>query len=106
MDIQKIQELFENTAYVRTGGTEEELKCAQYLASVCEGFGCEAKLDPFEVQMATIHEAKLIVDGKEIPCKGYFNAGSAELEAPFYYLGGTDEYSKSLCKGKIVMIDG
>ena len=106
MEIKLINEILQNTAYVRMGGTAEELKCAEYLASVCEGFGCQARIKPFDVDMATIHEAKLYVDGTEIPCKGYFNAGSAELEAPFYYLGGTDEYSKTLCKGKIVMVDG
>lgn len=106
MDINLIKELFQNTAYVRMGGSAEELKCAEYLASVCEGFGCKAVLEPFAVQMATIQNAKLIVDGEEIPCKGYFNAGSAELEAPFYYMAGTDEFSKLQCRGKIVMIDG
>ena len=106
MERKLINELFQNTAYVRMGGSPEELKCAKYLAEVCESFGCQAKIEAFDVDMATIQEAQLIVDGEEITCKGYFNAGSAELEAPFYYLAGTDEYSKSLCKGKIVMIDG
>ena len=106
MDIQMINDILQNTAYVRMGGTGEELKCAQYLAAICEGFGCQAVIEPFAVDMATIREAKLYVDGVEIPCKGYFNAGSATLEAPFYYLRSTDEYSKSLCRGKIVMIDG
>ena len=41
-----------------------------------------------------------------ITCKGYSCAGSAEVEAPFYYLTSTDPYSLSLCKGKIVMVDG
>ena len=56
--------------------------------------------------MATIKEARLMVDGKEIPCKGYFCAGSGEVEAPLYYLRNTDPYSLAQCKGKIVMIDG
>ena len=106
MDIQKINQIFNDTAYVRMGGSDEELKCAEYLKAVCASFGCEAEIQPFAVDMASIHEAKLSVDGKEITCKGYFNAGSATVEAPFYYLRNTDEYSLSLCKGKIVMIDG
>lgn len=106
MDIQKINQIFEDTAYVRMGGSAEELKCAQYLKGVCEEFGVTAEIQAFPVEMATIHQAKLIVDGKEIPCKGYFCAGSATVEAPFYYLGSTDAFSQSLCKGKIVMIDG
>ena len=106
MDIQKIKQIFDDTAYVRMGGTEAELKCAEYLAAQCAEFGCEAKIESFEVDMAQLKEAKLIVDGSEITCKGYFNAGNADLEAPFYYLASTDFYSLSQCKGKIVMIDG
>ena len=103
MDIMKI---FEDTAYVRMGGSPEELKAAKYLQEKCAQLGLEAKLEAFDVDMAEIEEAKLIVDGKEITCKGYFCAGSGEVEAPFYYLRSTDAYSLSLCKGKIVMIDG
>ncbi len=106
MDIQKINQIFADTAYVRMGGTAEELKCAEYLKSVCEGFGCTAEIQSFGVEMATLHRATLTVDGQEITCKGYFNAGSSTVEAPFYYLASTDPYSLSLCRGKIVMIDG
>ena len=52
-----------------------------------------------------MEEAVLLVDGKEIPCKGYLCAGSGEVEAPLYYLRGNDAYSLSLCKGKIVLLD-
>ena len=106
MDAKKIMQYFEDTAYVRMGGSQEELKCAQYLQQCCADMGLEAKLEAFEVDMATMQEAVLLADGQEIPCKGYLCAGNAELEAPFYYLRSTDTYSLSLCKGKIVMIDG
>ncbi len=103
MDIMKI---FEDTAYIRTGGSEAEKRCAEYLAGQCREIGLEAKLEAFDVPMATIQEAVLLCDGEEIPCKGYLCAGSGEVEAPFYYLRNTDKYSLSLCKGKIVLIDG
>ncbi len=106
MDLERIEQIFQQTAYVRTGGTDEELKCAEYLVEQCAKFGAQAKIEPFSVDMAVIHEAVLTVDGKEIPCKGYLNAGSATVEAPFYYLANTDPYSLSQCRGKIVMIDG
>ena len=35
MDTKKIMEIFANTAYVRTGGSDEELRCAQYIAGLC-----------------------------------------------------------------------
>ena len=106
MDIQKINQIFADTAYIRMGGSAEELKCAEYLAGVCAEFGGKAEIQTFPVGMAKIRDAHLYADGVEVPCKGYLIAGNADLEAPFYYLANTDAYSLSLCKGKIVMIDG
>ena len=105
MNAKEIMKIFEDTAYVRMGGTEAELKCANYLVDKCAEMGMTATIESFPVQMATLHEAQLICDGVSIPCKGYFNAGSAEIEAPFYYLTNTDPHSLSKCKGKIVMIE-
>ena len=34
MDIQKINQIFADTAYIRTGGSEAELRCAEYLAGI------------------------------------------------------------------------
>ena len=106
MDANKIMKIFEDTAYVRMGGSDEELLAAEYIRGLCADMGLEAATEEFDVDMATMRKAALCVDGAEIPCKGYLCAGSAEVEAPFYYLRGTDDYSLSLCKGKIVLIDG
>lgn len=106
MTLDKIKKLFDDTAYVRVGGSDEELKCAQYIQSQCAELGLEARIEEFEVDMADIEEARLIADGKEIPCKGYLCAGSGEVEAPLYYLTGKDRYSLESCRGCIVMIDG
>lgn len=106
MNASEIVKIFEQTAYVRMGGSKEELRTAQYLIKKCAEFGCEAKLEAFDVDMATIETAALLVDGVAIPCKGYLCAGSGEVEAPLYYLRNTDPYSLSQCKGKIVLIDG
>ena len=106
MDIQKINQIFADTAYIRMGGSAEELKCAEYLAGLCSEFGGKAEIQPFPVQMAKIRDAHLYADGVEITCKGYLIAGNAEIEAPFYYLANTDAWSLSQCRGKIVMIDG
>ena len=106
MDAKKIMKIFEDTAYVRMGGSDEELQTAQYLKAQCAELGLEAAIESFEVDMATMHTAVLTVDGERVTCKGYLNAGSGEVEAPLYYLRSTDPYSLSRCKGKIVMIDG
>ena len=101
-----IKKIFADTAYVRTGGSDAELRAAEYLKGVCTELGLDAHLEAFEVDMATVHNATLTIDGKSITCKGYLCAGSGEIEAPLYYLTDSDRYSLSLCKGKIVMIDG
>ena len=101
-----IQTMIDQTAFVHMGGTEEELKVAHYLQDKCKEFGFETSLEPFAVPMATIRSVKLTVDGKEIPCKGYLNAGSGSVEAPLYYLRDNNPYSLQQCKGKIVMFDG
>ena len=106
MDIQTIERIISETAYVRTGGTAEELRCALYLQEECKKLGYEATLEAFSTPMATMHKAVLTVDGKEIPCKGYLCAGSGTVEAPIYYLRDNNPYSLQQCKGKIVMFDG
>ncbi len=106
MNIDKINRILQETAYVRTGGSEQELACANYLAGECEKLGFSAKLEAFDVPMAAIKAAKLIVGDKDIPCKGYLCAGSGEVEAPLYYAPELTPYALSQCRGKIVMLDG
>ena len=106
MKAQHIEKIFADTAYVRTGGSEAELRTAEYIQGVCRDMGIEAHLEDFPVDMARMELATLTVDGRDIPCRGYLCADSGEVEAPLYYLTETDKYSLSLCRGKIVMIDG
>lgn len=106
MKAELIEKIFADTAYVRMGGSSEEFRAAEYIKNICSDLGLDAELEAFEVDMATVNEAVLTVDGKEIPCKGYRCSGSAEIEAPLYYLTEGDRYSLSLCRGKIVLIDG
>ncbi len=112
MNATKIENIFADTAYIRTGGSEEERRCADYLVSCCLEYGLQAELDTFDVPMADVHTATLTVtdgDGtvSVIPCKGYLCAGSGEVTAPLYYLSaGGDKRMLSEIRGKIVLIDG
>ena len=106
MDANKIMKIFEDTAYIRMGGSEEEWKAAEYLQAQVAELGLQAEIVPFDVPMATMQEAVFQADGESITCKGYLCAGSGEVEAPFYYLRNTDAHSLSQCRGKIVMVDG
>ena len=106
MNAEQIMKIFADTAYIRTGGSPEELRTAQYLQDKIAGLGLKAEIVPFDVPMSRIQEAVLQVDGVGVTCKGYLCAGSGEVEAPFYYLRDSSPYALSQCRGKIVMIDG
>ena len=106
MNLKHIRKILRDTDYVHTGGSAEELKAAEYLKAECEAMGAKAWLEAFPVQMADVHTATLTVDGIGIPCKGYKNCGSGEVEADFLYLPSQDEVSLKSVKGKIVLIDG
>ncbi len=106
MTPETILQIFRDTAYIRTGGSAEELRCAEYLIARCADMGLEAHLDPFAVDMATIKTATLEADGEVIPCRGYLCAGSHTVEAPLYYLRSSDRLSLAACRGKIVLFDG
>lgn len=106
MNKKTIMKIFRDTAYIRTGGSLEELKCAEYLKQLCSDIGCQANIEPFPVQMSSDLTAVLSVDGVSVPCKGYSCCGSGSVSAPLYYLTNTDKYSLSQCNGKIVLFDG
>ena len=106
MDAKQIMKIFEDTAYVRMGGSVEEYKAAEYIKNCCAGLGLDARIEGFEVDMATMQEAVFEADGVAVTCKGYLCAGNGTVEAPFYYLRNSDPVSLSQCKEKIVMIDG
>lgn len=105
-DIKTMKQILADTAYVRTGGSDEEKRTAEYIASVCKKYATSAYFEDFAVDMATMRTATLTINGKSIPCRGYLCCGSGEVEAELYYLRSDDKYSLSLCRGKIVIFDG
>lgn len=106
MNTQQINQILFDTAYVRMGGRETERKCANYLKDKCAELGLEAYFEVFEVDMADMEAAELLIDGEVIPCKGYLCCGNGEVTAPLYYMPHDDAYSLAGCKGKIVLNDG
>lgn len=105
MELQKLRQILTDTAYIRTGGSAGERRCAEYIRGVCAELGLSARLEEFPVDLADIREARLWCDGEEIPCVGYACAGSGQVEAPLYYLTNLDPWSLSQCRGKIVLSD-
>ena len=105
MDTKYVKKILKDTAYIRTGGSKEEKKCAEYLRKRCEELGAKAWIEEFTVQAADGLRCTLKADGREIDCLGYKNCGSWDVEGKLYYMPDTDRYSLSEAKGKIVLID-
>ena len=106
MNLRHIKKILRDTDYVHTGGSAEELRAAEYLKAEAEAMGLNAWLEPFPVQMADLNSYSLEADGVSVPCIGYKNCGSGEIEAPFLYLASQDPVSLKAAAGKIVLIDG
>ena len=72
MTIEQINKIFNDTAYVRMGGSEDELKCAEYIKKLCKEMNLgDAYIEPFEVDMATIKSATLTVRAQCIRTGAY-----------------------------------
>ena len=105
MTEEKILKILKETDYVRTGGSPEELKCAEYLRTCCNELEVEARIEDFAVQMSHMKNATLVADGEELPCRGYMCCGSGSVEAPLYYMPNNDRAAIAAAKGKIVLLD-
>lgn len=105
MNARKLRQIFKDTDFVHRSGTPEELRVAEYLKAQCEALGAQARLEGFRVAMAEIEEARVVADGREIPCRGFFCCGSGTAEGELYYMPGQDKVSIAGAKDKIVLLD-
>lgn len=105
MDINRIMKVFQDTDYVHSSGTPEELKAAEYLRGCCAELGVEARIEGFDVAMADVEEAHVYADGLEIPANAVYCCGSGEVTGELYYMPSTDKLSIMGAKDKIVLMD-
>lgn len=94
-----LETVFENTDFVHTSGTKEELQVAVNLKKQCENIGAQVKMENFRVPLSTIKKAHLFADGVEIPCKAFKGCGSGTV------MPGTDPVSITGAADKIVLLD-
>jgi len=105
MTAEQLKRIFEETDYVHTSGTPEELRAAEFLKSRCGETGVSARLEAFRVPMAEMEEASVLADGTEIPCEGFRGCGSGTAEGELYYMPGQDPVSIAGARDKIVLLD-
>ncbi len=95
--------------FVRTGGSEEELKAAKIISDEVKKLGGEATLEDFLVDSSDVYVSKLIVDEKyEIECKGSGYSGVTPddgIKGRFIYISSEEELEMTSLKNKIVLIN-
>lgn len=99
----------QNLNYVRTGGSKQELKAANYIKSELNKMGLKARLEDFDVQAAKIEKVSLEVVKPykaKIKCAGFMCAKNTKsLEKELYYYRGKDNTTCHDVKNKIVLFD-
>lgn len=100
-----LQKIFDDTDFVHTSGTKEELQVAEYLKAQCEALGAKTHIEGFRVPMGDIEETHLYADGEEIECRACQCCGSGSVEGELYYMPGTDPVSIAGATDKIVLLD-
>ena len=105
-------ELLKKLGFVRMGGTNEELVCANMLKEEVESVGGKAEIVPFRVNGFDIKTAKFEVLEpvyKEYTVTGFGASGSTGedgLIAEFYYVTSDSVVDMDNVKGKIVLVNG
>ena len=105
MKSERLQAIFEATAFPHTSGSAEELRVAEYLKSCCEELGVPAHLEAFRVAMADMESCSVTADGEDIPCKAFHGCGSGEIEGELYYMPALDPVSMAGARNRIVLLD-
>lgn len=99
-----IKQILCDTSYERIAGTDNEHKCAYYLAEKCKALGFEAVLESFNIRMYKQEYAKLVIDGEEIECTAFGGTENGTIKGEICVLEGEDEISLEKCRGKIVLL--
>lgn len=97
-------------SFERVSGSNKELEAAQLLLEECHKVGIEAVIEPFEIALPKVFEAKLEVTKPEVQgfyCTGIGKSGTTPdegLVAPLVYIQNGDDESIYDVKGKIVLL--
>lgn len=102
-------DLLEKLYFVRTGGSNEELKAANILKEECEKLGVEAHLESFKVDGCDIKKAELkFIDvDLEVECAGVGMSSSTPeegLTAEFTYITSQADAEIQDVEGKICLV--
>ena len=106
----KEYELLEKLYFVRTGGSEEELKACHIIKDELEALGLESTIESFDISMTYDSEAYMEVlepYNKQYNVTAYEASDNVEeVKGELYYFEQDNPVCKKAVKGKIALING
>lgn len=100
--------LLKSISFERLGGSKEELEAAKIIQEEIKKSGGTSTLEEFEVDYSEIKCAKLLVNGKEIPCTGVKMSGNTNgmITKKLVYVEDCNDCNLINVKDCIVLING
>lgn len=111
-DCKSAFKLLEKLAFVRTAGSQEELKAAEILLEKAKKQGVDAKIEDFKVKDGLVTKAKLEIlepYSQKYTVTGYKcceSTGKKGLEAEIVYAENLTDVNLCNVKGKIILFNG
>lgn len=112
MDKMRAWELLNRMSFVRVAGSEEDLKTAELLKSVCDEAGVPAVIEEFEIDVVNVKTAKLEVlepEYQEYPVIAIgktLNTPDEGVVGGFKYIEDATDANLTDIEGKILLMQG
>lgn len=108
-DAKRAFEFLNKIGFVRTAGSEEELRAAEMIREECAAIGVDAVIEEFKILDGEVETAELEVIApyrQKYTCTGYKRCADADgIEAELVYVENGTDASLVDVKGKIVLLN-
>ncbi|MBR2132449.1 MAG: M20/M25/M40 family metallo-hydrolase [Oscillospiraceae bacterium] len=108
-DAKRAFAFLDQIGFVRTAGSEEELRAAKMIQAECAAIGVDAVIEEFTIQSGEVEVAELEVlepYQQKYTCTGYKRCMDADnLEAELVYVENAGDAALADVKGKIVLLN-
>ena len=107
-DAKRAFEFLNKIGFVRTAGSEEELRAAQMIQAECAAIGVDAIIEEFKILDGEVEVAELEVTApynQKYTCTGYKRCADADIEAELVYVENGLDAALVDVKDKIVLLN-
>lgn len=107
-DAQRAFDFLNKIGFIRTAGSEEELRAARMIQEECAAIGVEAVIEEFQIADGEVEIAELEVTApyrQKYTCTGYKRCADGDLDAELVYVENGLDAALADVKGKVVLLN-